>query len=1014
MQQYTFQVFQKSDNAILLRFLASDGRLLAERQLAPADIQRFIGEIEKSYRTAASDLADLGRQLYDWLDGPTERWLEKALKDVPGLAIHIDISERRRHLPWELLFQGVEPVLDFEREERMILEATRHHPIELVVEESGSLAGLQEHLQSFGSNHFDVFHLTGHADVKNLRPCFVMEDALGFPHEATADDIAQAFSGNWPKLVFLSGCKTGQAADQGSLPSLCEALVSAGAPAVLGWALPVGDQAASAAAATLYEQLAIGKRADEAVARARQKLLENKSPYWHLLRLYANATPLAEHVTPLQTPGRERLRIREAAAEFLDAGAKVEVCPRALFVGRRRSIQRCLRVLRSLQGQPEYAEGILLHGMGGLGKSSVAARLCERMTNHRRLVWAGRIDEKELLKVLSDKLDSREVIQILNTLELTLKQRLRLVLQGPLANQPALFVLDDFEHNLEFAGDGAAILKPEGRDILAALLTAIRDTSSESRVMVTSRYQFPIPGPTRLYLEGLESMRGAELEKKTALLPAFQAQAATSEELKTRAIALAAGNPRLLERLDKILVDQGTDHAAILAAMEAKAEEFREEILLRMLLGQQTPACRRLLALFSVYGLPVDRAAVEAVADGAAVDPHLDRAIALGLAESGKDTATGLPRYYVSSLMMPLLVTEISDQERLQACRRGARHLYETLWVKGADASLEQLLEIHRLALLANEKDIAVTVGDLIATAWVNQNRYREAEFLCMETLRLGEDYRILHTLARAEKVLGKTTEARQHYEQALALCPKIEATQAPEIAKEHAALLSNYADLLVQQGDVKRALELWNQSLALKEQIGDVQGKAATLANMAWLAGKQGDHQRERQLNLEAAKALATIRAWLDLVTVLANLGNSDDHDATAFLAQAFWLALRVEVPIDDAVNLTVAFIQKLGAEAEAAPLIATTGMFLAQVRGKDHPKQAEMQQLATAMLAACAMARTIPPEKIVDWITKEGLNDPDRFLPALNGTLEAIVGEKGWLFDRQLFTLTVTTKHS
>jgi hypothetical protein len=46
--------------------------------------------------------------------------------------------------PLRLLFmasspEDVSPVLDFEREEQMILKATRDQPIELVVEESGSL-----------------------------------------------------------------------------------------------------------------------------------------------------------------------------------------------------------------------------------------------------------------------------------------------------------------------------------------------------------------------------------------------------------------------------------------------------------------------------------------------------------------------------------------------------------------------------------------------------------------------------------------------------------------------------------------------------------------------------------------------------------------------------------------------------------------------------------------------------------------------------------------------------------
>ena len=429
MKQCTFKVFSKTASTWALRLHDEDGRPVAERKLSLQAVQELVDRVEREYRTAMPNLETLGACLYEWLDGPTERWLEKALQDVPGLALHVDVEERLRHLPWELLCSrgaflcahphrpftpvrrvndarhpaepanrplrvlfmacspdNVSPVLDFEAEEGLILATTSTHRIELVVEESGSLTGLRERMEEAGSGHFDVFHLTGHATAasdSSGKPCFLMEDELGSRHEATADMLARAFSGRWPRLVFLSGCETGQATAQGTLPSLAEALVKAGAPAVLGWALPVGDRSASAAAATLYRELAVGKRVDEAVACARQELLEGNSKYWHLLRLYTNATPLAAHVTPPATPGRERLHLREAATEFLDAG-KVEVCKRSNFVGRRRALQRCLRVLKSNPSQEGHKANLLVRMARG---KWVEARL---RTRFKHLKWSSR------------------------------------------------------------------------------------------------------------------------------------------------------------------------------------------------------------------------------------------------------------------------------------------------------------------------------------------------------------------------------------------------------------------------------------------------------------------------------------------------------------------------------------------------------------------------------------------------------------------------------------------------
>jgi hypothetical protein len=323
----------------MLQFQDQNGKV-DERPLDREAIERFSKEIEEGYRKVAPRLSSLGQLLYEWIDGPAHRWLEHIVNGPDGVALHIDVEERLRHLPWELMVSGyrylcanplrpftpvrrvtnnsvprkkenrplrvlfmatspedVRPVLDFEGEERMILQATQDQDIqgvELIVEESGTLEGLEYIVRRFGRGYFDVFHLSGHADVTGSVPHFVMENNLGLRQDATADEIAEAFLGMWPRLIFLSGCSTGQAPDQAGLPSMSEALVSAGAPAVLGWALPVGDVAASILASNLYSFLATGIRIDEAVARARQRLFGQNNANWHLLHLYSE---------PLLSPG---------------------------------------------------------------------------------------------------------------------------------------------------------------------------------------------------------------------------------------------------------------------------------------------------------------------------------------------------------------------------------------------------------------------------------------------------------------------------------------------------------------------------------------------------------------------------------------------------------------------------------------------------------------------------------------------------------------------------------------
>ncbi|MGH9801431.1 MAG: CHAT domain-containing protein, partial [Blastocatellia bacterium] len=334
MNHLTFSIFQKTDNLFNLRLLNSDDKLAGERELDNDAVAALANLVEAYYRRETLQLTAIGAQLYEWLDGPTERWLANLEDGAQGTAIFVDVAERLRHLPWELLcHQGVylcrnafrpftpirlsamtarkherenrplrilfmacsaediKPLLRYEAEEVRILDAAGRYDIELVVEERGSSGGLAERLTEYGDDggkgYFDVFHLTGHADVnKENTPIFGMENDLGYGVAVTANELARSFVGNWPRLVFLSGCKTAQSSELGLLPSFCDALVGAGAPAVLGWALPVRDDFASEAAAVLYKHLAAGKRIDEAVARARQHLLEQDISDWHLLRLY--------------------------------------------------------------------------------------------------------------------------------------------------------------------------------------------------------------------------------------------------------------------------------------------------------------------------------------------------------------------------------------------------------------------------------------------------------------------------------------------------------------------------------------------------------------------------------------------------------------------------------------------------------------------------------------------------------------------------------------------------------
>ncbi|MBM7077462.1 CHAT domain-containing protein [Micromonospora humida] len=743
MSTFDLEVFAQTSDHYELR-LSADGQPSRVRSLNRAAVDELITLVRRDYSTdatahkvyGATRLAELGMRLAEFLDGD-ERWLTPMLAHPAGAVLRITAEQRLRHLPWELLAQerafltvagrapllpvravgthaaltgpvapgnrplrvlfmaaspeGVEPVLNFEAEEAAILAATRRTGTDLVVEESGTLEGLRFLSHDYGSGHFDVLHLSGHATTAGGQPVFVMEDEYGRPTRATADQLAEAMHGHWPRLVFVSGCLTADAPEGGVFPSMSESLVQAGAPAVLGWALPVGDVAATDFAAALYRALADGGSLDRAVVQARRYLFHDReSSYWHLLRVYADRSPLAPLVTPLHTRGRKRLQVRAADQQFLDPQTQLSrVASRAEFVGRRRVIQRCLRVLRQPADIPGAAQGLLLAGMGGLGKSSLASRLLERMPTHQRAVWYGRVDAikfRELTsKIRFDSLDqSIEAAALLDNEQVPLSIRLRHLLDvdGPLGDTPCLFVFDDFETgNLDARDDGSRVLAPAMAEILPALLAAIRDTGSPSRVVITSRYRFPTPPGATLAVEALESLTPVEQTKKIANLTNLRPESTINPTIRIRAIEAAAGNPRLLDWLNRIVGDATLDVDGLLAAIEGETDRFRREtVLADNLLDSQPLELRRMLARINVVELPIPAATVHALHPHYDAARHLQRAVELGLLEEGTDPDTREPRYFVSNVLHPLVRPLLTDDEHTEACAAAARSLYQ-LWV---------------------------------------------------------------------------------------------------------------------------------------------------------------------------------------------------------------------------------------------------------------------------------------------------------------------------------------------
>jgi hypothetical protein len=417
----------------------------------------------------------------------------------------------------------------------------------------------------------------------------------------------------------------------------------------------------------------------------------------------------------------------------------VKVATRQSFVGRRRPLQHCLKSLRD----PSSAHlGAVITGLGGYGKSSLAARICDRLPEFDRRVWIGPVDEPALVSKLAAGLDDPALRQRITDDQEELRYRLRGVFQT-LAAQGAgklLLVLDDFEQNLE---GGLRHGPDSGGGVAGGSAVGADGEPSPHRLLITCRYEFnSFSGWGRLFHQPIAQFKAGDWQKKCAQLAAFRPGSPWMQAVQARAMTLADGNPRLLEWLDKVLrgalqpcsghtapADRAesradaVDTAALLDELERNPAALREQVLAKTLLAQMDAPMQDLLQQGRVFELPVPLAALRQICGAVpGLEGHLARAVALGLLETDR------PEPDLSQPDLPVRVPRVLPLELVtdaELATQAARVLYR-LWWQDADSSTEaQKLEIHRLALLGKVGEVAVEVAGSLSRQLELNVRYQ-------------------------------------------------------------------------------------------------------------------------------------------------------------------------------------------------------------------------------------------------------------------------------------------------
>ena len=452
------------------------------------------------------------------------------------------------------------PPLDTEAEMAAVLDAVA--PIaagpggQVRILEVASLAAIGQALDQDG---YHVLHLSAHGSPQAVE----LEDEDGNPVQVPPGALMDALrlAGRPVPLIVLSSCSGGASGSQ----AMAAELVRQGADRVVAMLAPVTDAYATMLARGLYRVLAAHPELSAGQALARARYLAEQE---HAKAAGRDQVPVPEFgvVTLLAAAGDGSLVDPAlpprplAVATTPPAGRLVRDLPMGALIGRRAQLRTAMAVLRRT---PEAADlfgaagGVVLTGIGGIGKTALAGRIMARLSDESWLaaVHEGRWNPAGLITAVARSVD-QGIGRVSDPARAAGLRAARAELTGPgddgpklavvarlLAEERLVVVFDDFEQNL--SPGGAEFTDPAFDEVF----TALAEAAQTGGLLVTCRY--PLPGPDRFLARvPIPALSPAELRRLFLRLPRLRDLDPGDRQLLARAIG---GHPRLIEFTDALL-----------------------------------------------------------------------------------------------------------------------------------------------------------------------------------------------------------------------------------------------------------------------------------------------------------------------------------------------------------------------------------------------------------------------------------------------------------------------------
>lgn len=483
------------------------------------------------------------------------------------------------------------------------------------------------------------------------------------------------------------------------------------------------------------------------------------------------------------------------------------------FFGRDQEISRMADILEA------ESSTLLVPGIAGIGKTALAAKLLERFTHRRNMLyhrcqdwegsrafleacaeWLSMIGNNDL----SDYVSSTPVPQV--------TMAVNLIVEG-LENSPALIVIDD----LHKVADENFVA------ILGGLTLRVPDSNELGLVMFSRSFRMVVPevdssGATVTHFIPLEGLDQDSSRQILTAMPDIDLQQFL------HIYTLSRGHPLVLELINRGSVGE-TFHATL--------EAFVEKEIFSKLSGPQ----KRLLGAIAVFREPMPLESL--------IGLNADIDLLDDLVEKGLARRIDTDFYDVHDLVREFLVRSMDESLKAEL------HTNAVEWYRTrTETAAEKIEFIHHL----NASGDLETLAEVLQRSGRGLVKSGHIELLGILRGLESDGFDAVHWGLIRElrgdilSLQGRWVEAEEEYAAAIPIARKHK--RAASLAR----LMAARADIAVKRGALDDALELHRQALEIQVAARDAVGAARSYINMGYIFRRRRDtrHALEVYGNVE------------------------------------------------------------------------------------------------------------------------------------------------------------------